>query len=176
MAVTTSVATATNSAGTGIGAISAWAASDNTRNNPSFHSLTGDITLEFGNLAVPAGATIDGLEITVEGQGSNFAATPEIFLNNGSSNSSGIAPSAAFNKSDQDVTYGSSTQLWGLSWTPTSANAVSATIDVSTIASGVLFWDYVVMAVYYTAAAAAAGAPIKLTSGLIKITSGKISL
>jgi len=173
MAFKESIASVTNSAGTGIGAIAAWASSNNTRNNPSFNSSTGDITLQFGFLNVPSGTTITGLEITVEGQGSNFAATPEIFLNNGSSNSSGIAPSAAFNKSDQDVTYGGSSELWGLSWTPTTANAVTATIDVSTIASGVLFWDYVLMRVYYETGT---GAPIKITSGLVKITSGKISL
>ena len=141
MPTTNSIVTTTNDIGSGINLVEAWSSSDNERNNPSFSAESGDITLEFGFLNVPSGATIDGLEITVEGQGSNFAATPEIFLNNGSSNSNGLAPSAAFNKSDQTVTYGSSTQLWGLSWTFATANAVVATIDVSTITSGVLYWD-----------------------------------
>ena len=173
MPTTTSVATATNSVGTNIGAISAWAASDNTRNNPNFNNSSGDITLIFGNLNVPSGATVNGLEITVEGQGSNFAATPEIFLYNGSSNSSGIAPSGTFSKSDATVTYGSSTQLWGLSWTNTTANAVVATIDVSTITSGVLYWDYVFITVTYTEGIIP---KIQLTQGLIQIINGKITL
>ena len=171
MAFKESRATATNSVGTAIGAIAAWSAADNIRNNPSFSSSSGDITLQFGFLNVPSGANITGLEITVEGQGSNFAATPEIFLNNGSSNSNGIAPSAAFNKSDQTVTYGSSTELWGLSWTNTTANAVTATIDVSTIASGVIFWDYLLMKVYYNTDTEA---PIFFTEGKINFTQGKI--
>ena len=175
MHTTTSIVTLTNIVGAGIGVPLCWATSDNTRNNPSFNSSTGDITLNFGNLSVPNGATINGLEITVEGQGSNFAATPEIFLNNGSSNSNGLAPSAAFNKSDQDVTYGSSTQLWGLSWTNTTANEVVATIDVSTIASGVLFWDHVFITVTYTEGITSNGI-LKIDGGLIQLTSGKITL
>lgn len=168
-----SVATATNSVGTSIGAISAWATSDDTRNNPGMKAAIGDITLQFGNLAVPSGATINGLEIRVEGQGNNFAATPLIFLDSGGSVSSGIAPSAAFGKTDATVTYGSSTELWGLSWTPTTANGVIATIDMSTITSGLVFWDHVRMNVYYTESALGF---IKLNKGLVKITSGKISL
>jgi hypothetical protein len=175
MPTTPSVATQTNDSGTDIGAISAWATSNDTRNEPIFNSDTGDITLAFGNLSVPNGATINGLEVEVEGQGSNFAATPEIFLNNGSANSSGIAPSAAFNKSDQTVTYGSSTELWGLSWTPTTANGVIATIDVSTISSGGLFWDFVRMVVYYTGGVTSDGT-LKISSGLIQLTSGKVLL
>ena len=168
-----SVATATNSVGTSIGAISAWATSDDTRNNPFMSNTLSDITLTFGNLSVPSGATINGLEITVEGQGNNFAATPLIFLDSGGSVSSGIAPSAAFNKSDATVTYGGPTELWGLSWTSTTANGVIATLDMSTISSGRVFFDHLFMTVYYTEGALGF---IKLTSGLVKITSGKISL
>ena len=175
MPTTTSVATATNSVGTNIGAISAWAASDNTRNNPNFNNSSGDITLIFGNLNVPSGATVNGLEITVEGQGSNFAATPEIFLYNGSSNSSGIAPSGTFSKSDATVTYGSSPiNIDPTPATPnTTANAVVATIDVSTIASGVIFWDHVFITVTYTEGIIP---KIQLTQGLIQIINGKITL
>lgn len=175
MPTSISVATATNSAGTGIGAIQAWGTSDDSRNSPSFSSSTGDITLQFGNLNVPAGATITGLEITAEGQGSNFAATPLIFLDSGGSVSSGIAPSAAFNKSDQTVTYGSSTELWGLSWTSTTANAVIATIDVSTISSGVIFWDHVFMTVYYSEVTPLTNF-ITLSSGKITISEGKVTI
>ena len=175
MAFKESIATVTNSVGTSIGALPAWSVADNTRNNPNFNSSSGDITLQFGFLNVPSGATIEGLEIRVEGQGSNFAATPEIFLNNGSSNSSGIAPSAAFNKSDQTVTYGSSTELWGLSWTSTTANAVIATIDVSTISSGVIFWDHVFMTVYYSEVTPLTNF-ITLSSGKITISEGKVTI
>mgnify|MGYP003653234338 CR=1 FL=1 len=175
MPTTASVATATNSVGTNISAISAWATSDNTRNNPHFDSSTGDITLTFGNLNVPSGATVNGLEITVEGQGNTFAQTPEIFLYNGSSNSSGIAPSGIFSKVDETVTYGSSTQLWGLSWTNTTANAVVATIDVSTIASGRLFWDHVFITITYTEGITSNGI-LKIDNGLIQLTLGKVTL
>jgi hypothetical protein len=175
MPTTTSIVTITNITGANIGVPSCWATSDDTRNNPSFGSSTGDITLNFGNLSVPNGATINGLEITVEGQGSNFAATPEIFLSNGSSHSSGIAPSGAFGKSDSLKTYGSSTELWGLSWTPSTANAVVATIDVSTIASGELYWDYVFITVTYTEGLVSSGA-IQLNSGLVQINNGRVVL
>jgi len=175
MPTTTSVATATNSVGTNIGAISAWAASDNTRNNPSFNNSSGDITLIFENLNVPSGATVNGLEITVEGQGSNFAETPLIFLNDGSDNSNSLAPSAGFSKSDQTVTYGGSDTLWGLEWTPTTANGVIATIDVSTITSGVIFWDHVRITVTYTEGILSNGI-LKIDGGLIQLTLGKVTL
>jgi len=175
MPTTTSIVTLTNLNGVSIGAPACWATSNDTRNSPYFNSSTGDITLHFGNLSVPDGATINGLEIAVEGAGNNFAATPEIILDNGSSNSSGIAPSGAFNKSDQTVTYGNSTELWGLSWTPSTANAVVATIDVSTIASGVMFWDFVLMTVTYTEGLIPNGM-LKIDGGLIQLTSGKITL
>ena len=171
MPETTSVATRTNDQGSDLNVIEAWSTSNNVRNNPSFSSSTGDITLRFENLSVPSGATINGLEITVEGQGNNFAATPLIFLNNQSDNSDSLAPSAAFNKSDQTVTYGDESTLWGLQWTPTTANSVIATIDMSTIASGVLFWDHVFMTIHYEEGVSP---PLKLTSGLIQLTSGKI--
>tara|TARA_R110001583_G_scaffold12865_1_gene56431 strand:+ start:43 stop:570 length:528 start_codon:yes stop_codon:yes gene_type:complete len=175
MPTTTSIVTLTNINGSNIGAPACWATSDDTRNNPSFHSSTGDITLIFGNLNVPSGATINGLAITVEGQGSNFATTPEIFLYNGSSNSSGINANTAFNKSDSLKQYGSSTELWGLSWTNTTANAVVATIDVSTIASGVLYWDYVLMTVTYTEGLVSNGM-LKIDSGLVQINNGRVVL
>ena len=176
MPTSISVATQTNSAGTGIGAIQAWGTSDDNRNNPHFDSSTGDITLQFGNLNVPADATINGLEVTVEGQGNNFAATPLIFLDSGGSVSSGIAPSAAFNKTDQVVTYGSSTELWGLSWTSTTANAVIATIDVSTIASGQLFWDFVKITVHYSEFTPTITNFVTLSSGKIIISRGKVTI
>ena len=173
MPTATSVATSTNAQGTDIGAISAWASSDNTRNNPFMGpgGATDDVELGFGNLNVPAGSTITGIEITVEGQGNNFAATPEIFLNNGSSNSSNIAPSAAFNKSDATVTYGDSTELWGLSWTASSANSLLAKIDVSTIASGRVYFDHLFITVYYEEGG---GDPIELLQGKIELLQGKI--
>ena len=82
MPETTSVVTGTNDQGTDLGVISAWSTSNDVRNNPSMTNELGDITMRFANLSVPSGATINGLEITVEGQGNNFAATPLIFLNN----------------------------------------------------------------------------------------------
>ena len=172
MPETTSVVTGTNDQGNDLGVISAWATSNDVRNNPHMDNELGDITMRFANLSVPSGATINGLEITVEGQGNNFAATPLIFLNNQSDNSDSLAPSAAFNKSDQTVTYGGENTLWGITWTPTTANGVIAFIDMSTIASGRVFWDHVFMTVYYTET----GLPLKLTSGLIQLTSGKITI
>ena len=173
MPTTTSVATSTNDPGTDIGAIDAWSSSDNVRNNPHMDNTLEDITLVFGNLSVPSGATINGLQITVEGQGNNFAETPLIFLSNGSDNSDSLAPSAAFNKSDQTVTYGGSDTLWGISWTSTTANEVVATIDMSTIASGRVFFDHLFMTIHYEEGVSP---PLKLTSGLIQLTSGKITI
>ena len=174
MPTTESVATQANDQGNDLGVISAWATSNDVRNSPHFDSDTADIVLTFGDLDAPNGATINGLEITVEGQGNNFAATPLIFLNNGTDNSDSLAPSAAFNKSDQTVTYGGSTTTWGIEWDHTRANEVVATIDMSTIASGRLFWDHLFMTVYYTEVIS--GSPLKLTSGLIQLTLGKITI
>tara|TARA_R100000005_G_C4991149_1_gene198525 strand:+ start:851 stop:1378 length:528 start_codon:yes stop_codon:yes gene_type:complete len=173
MATTTSVATSTNAQGTDIGAIDAWSSSDNTRNNPFMSNALDDITLTFGNLNVPSGATINGLEITVEGQGNNFAATPLIFLNNGTDNGDSLAPSAAFGKSDATVTYGGSTTRWGLEWSATTANDVIATLDMSTISSGRVYFDHLFMTVYYEEAAVP-GVPVQLISGTIELTSGQI--
>ena len=133
-----------------------WFADDNTRNSPLYNAAKGDITLSsFSSLSIPAGATIDGIQIDVEGAGNPTAAgIPEMKVYNGTSWSSGIDFVSQFTKGGGTFTpgWGSATQLWGLSWNATTAAAIQIQIDSSTMDAGGqgFFWDWLKVKVTYS--------------------------
>ena len=63
-----------------------WFVDDNTKNNPIYKIDTGDITQSsFNSLSIPAGATINGIQIDVEGAGNpTSAGIPQMKVYNGS--------------------------------------------------------------------------------------------
>jgi len=137
-----------------------WFADDGTKNNPIYDAAVGDLTLSsFSSLSIPAGATIDDIEINIEGAGNpGSAGIPEMKVYNGTSWSLGQAFSAQFVKAGGTYEPGwgnldpldSSNQLWGLSWNATTAAAIQIQIDASTMDSGGYFWDYLKVVITYS--------------------------
>tara|TARA_Y100000310_G_C20429033_1_gene690475 strand:- start:37 stop:561 length:525 start_codon:yes stop_codon:yes gene_type:complete len=147
-----------------------WFADDGTLNSSLYNAAVGDITLSaFNSLSIPADATIDGIEINIEGAGNpGSAGIPEMKVYNGTSWSSGRAFSAQFVKAGgtYEPGWGNSSQLWGLSWNAQSAAAIEIQIDASTFDSGGYYWDWLKVKITYTAVAV----PKSLTiNGLLTI-------
>ena len=132
-----------------------WFADDGTKNSSIYNAAVGDITLSsFSSLSITGGATIDGIEIEIEGAGNpGSAGIPEMKVYNGTSWSSGQAFSAQFAKvaATYSPGWGGSSDLWGLSWNVTTAAAIQIQIDASTMDSGGYFWDWLKVKITYTA-------------------------
>lgn len=116
-----------------------------------------DITLSsFSSLSIPAGATINGIEIVAEGNSNSGANTPHMFVSyDGEDWSSALANNGSFSRATStiDPAWGSSSNLWGLSWNATTAAAIQIKMDSSSITSGKrVFFDYIKVRITYTAA------------------------
>ena len=114
----------------------------------------GDITwYDFSSLSIPAGATINGIEIIVEGYGKALLNTPDILVYNGTSWSAPRRFVSQFSRSPAtfDPGWGSSSYLWGLTWNATTAAGIKIKSDNSTVRSG-RSWsvDYLKVRVTYT--------------------------
>tara|TARA_B100000287_G_scaffold423936_1_gene467873 strand:+ start:804 stop:1295 length:492 start_codon:yes stop_codon:yes gene_type:complete len=131
------------------------------------------------SLSVPAGATVNGIEIIWWGGFSATLAESENkfvwYVNNGSSNSALKQANEVEYPIYSDVgrlTIGGSSDLWGLSWTPTTANSI-VTGFVTEI--GTAYHDSFQVVISYTAADAGNG-KVSITSGKFSLTSGKITI
>ena len=115
----------------------------------------GDITLSsFSSLSISEGATINGIEIGAEGNSNSGANTPHMFVYNGADWSSALANNGSFSRATStiDPAWGSSSNLWGLSWDATTAAAIQIKMDSSSITSGRrIFFDYIKVRITYTA-------------------------
>jgi hypothetical protein len=115
-----------------------------------------DIELSsFSSLSIPTGSTINGIEIVVEGSSNSNPNTPDFSVYNGSSwssaQNSNIAPWSKF-YATYDPAWGGSSDLWGLSWTPSTAEGIKVKMDSSTITSGRrIFLDWLKVRITYTA-------------------------
>ena len=116
----------------------------------------------FGNLSIPAGATIDGIEVDIEG-----TATPTDFegstgdwisvSNDGGSSFSTAqsvttGPWTAYGGTDTVETAGGTSELWGESWNATTAAAIQVRLGWSTTNGDAVFPDYVLVRITYTEA------------------------
>ena len=174
MATTISFPTAvTDPSGTNAGN----AFADDGTNTDLIYDTSSDITWSsFSSLSIPAGATINGIEIITEAAGKCGANTPEFTVNNGTSDSSGLAFSGSLDRSmtTYDPGWGSSSNLWGLSWNATTAAGITITVDNSTMGSGgTKSWrcDYLKVRVTYTAAASGYG---NIVNGVAAANIGKV--
>ena len=99
----------------------------------------------FGNLSIPAGATIDGIEVDLEGRVH-------------------VVEEA-----------GGTSELWGMTWNATTAAAIQVRLAWGTSDGDAVYLDYVLVRITYTEAGAVAGkGKIQLTSGKLQLNSGKI--
>ena len=134
------------------------------------------ITLSsFSSLSIPAGATINGIEILAEAASNTGPNEPTMLIWNGSSWSSALSNNGTWGKSVTtiDPAWGSSSNLWGLAWNATTAAAIQIKMDSSSITSGRrLFVDYIKVRVTYTAAASGYGNAV---NGVAAANIGKVN-
>ena len=132
---------------------------------------------DFNDLAVPAGATILGIELLMDMAGSSLTNGGAYFkVNNGTSDSSAKAPTTNFTAytTFSNMTVGASDDLWGLSWTPATANNITAKWDVNYHSGGsTAYFDHVQIRITFTELV---GGKITLSSGRIVVPQGKIIL
>ena len=135
----------------------------NNNTNPSFNASNIVIFSAFSSLSVPSGATVNGIEVIVNGQGSTAAGRPTIKVGYSSTLSSSQPFSGDFTKSNAlfDPGWGSSSNLWGLSWTPAQAEAIVVRVGEDYGVRGVGYWDFIKVRVTYTEGASG---PANLTS------------
>ena len=116
----------------------------------------------FGNLAVPDGATIDGIQLDMEG----YAAPGDLDGAVGNwisvSNDGGSTFSTAQSEETWDFSTnsgalslersGDSTDLWGMTWNATTANAIQVRMGWGGSPGAAVYLDYVKITIYYTEA------------------------
>jgi len=134
----------------------------------------------YPDLSVPAGATVNGIVVTwTGGYALQALAIPNVMTvaYAGSSNSSLLAANdTPANYSDiSTVTYGSSTQLWGLTWTVDQANAISTKMFTE---SGTFYHDAFQVTIHYTASAGGSSSinGLNVSQGIINFSQGKITI
>jgi hypothetical protein len=158
--------------------------SDNAQNATAANSSTSVTKTTYFlvgynySFAIPAGATINGIVVTVEDyqagglQNSVWTAAyirkADATFGTQNKKSSGVLPTAPTAEN-----LGSSTDLWGEAWTPTDINDSDFGVEICfTIAKGtseegcVIYVDYIQITVYYTEAAGPA--LLKTVNGLAK--------
>ena len=122
-----------------------WQAEDGTMNDSfPLNSQTADIAFNaFSGLSVSSGATVNGITITAFGQGNPATNKPQIKVYNPGTRtfSSGKDCNGTLSKSNAFVTWGGSSDLWGISWTDTQVVAIRAIFLTSTIGGGGEFFS-----------------------------------
>ena len=131
-------------------------ANDGTNTNLFTTSSSVTTYSSFSSLSIPAGATINGIEVIIDATSNSSAL--ETLVYNGTSWSSNKAVNSLPGKSFAtiDPAWGSSSDLWGLSWNATTAAAIQLKFDWSTLTSGKrIGFDHIQIRVTFTAAASA---------------------
>lgn len=118
------------------------------------------LTSSYG-FSIPTGATIDGIVVEVEQQQGTATVAQELgvkLIHYISGLSSNKATGATLPSSDGYVTYGSSSDLWGKTWTPDEINHSDfGAIFSVTAPSGAPTVDHIRITVYYTASGGSSG-------------------
>ena len=150
MPTTTSFPTANDSGGQADN----WHADDGTtgrlRNTQTY------IFSSFNSLSIPAGSTILGIEVLMEGYASTTSVTddPLVFVSNdnGSSFSDGkdasTEPWSTDSSAHQVEIAGGADDTWGLSWNSTTAAAIQVKFSIPNQATAI-FLDYVQVRITY---------------------------
>ena len=150
MPTTTSFPTANDSGGQADN----WHADDGTTGR--LRNTQAYIFSSFNSLSIPAGSTILGIEVLMEGYASTTSVTddPLVFVSNdnGSSFSDGkdasTEPWSTDSSAHQVEIAGGAADTWGLSWTPSSAAAIQVKFSIPTQATAI-FLDYVQVRITY---------------------------
>ena len=132
----------------------------------------------YTSLTVPSGATVNGITLTWTGGTSGWNEEDEVmFVNNGGGFSDPLsATSGGVTEGSTPpfgiLIFGGSTNLWGLTWTPDQANSISTKFTVEGEGQ-TAYHDAFQIGIHYTLLTSH---KIIIPSGLVKISSGKITL
>ena len=141
------------------------------------------ILSDFNSLSFPAGATIDGIIVRIEG----YALQTDHCGNAGAwihlSNDGGTSWSVAKCVTDGDSwnqyaggvnleSAGAEDNLWGESWNTTTASDIQVKLEWSTNNASAVYIDYVSVHVYYTAAVVPPSRVTSLKSGKMIVKGG----
>jgi len=120
----------------------------------------GPICSNFSSLSIPAGATIDGIEVLLEGTAIDVnhdtAVGDWIHVSNDGGSSWSTAqsittgPWIAYGGVDTLELAGGTSELWGESWNATTAAAIQVKMEWSTSDGDAVFLDYVSVRITYT--------------------------
>ncbi len=178
MANTTSIVTAVNNS-----IFDEWMTDDGTADR--LRDSQTAICTAFGNLSIPAGATIDGIEVDMEGSAGETDHDTQvgdwIYVSNDGGSSWSTAqsvttePWVAFtgSQTDEVETAGGTSELWGETWNATTAAAIQVKLTWSTTGSDAVYLDYVKVRITYTAAAVI---PKSLTINGVATINGQLTI
>jgi hypothetical protein len=116
-------------------------------------------------LAIPTGATINGIEVRLDARADSTAGSPKMCLQlswNGGSTWTAAKQTGTLGTSMGTFTLGSATDTWGRAWSPADfadANFRVRVINVSSSTSRDFFLDWVAVRVTYTGGATPTSAP-----------------
>ena len=147
----------TSSAGTGAN----WINPNNAlTSNTVYATFTGTsqqyLVLTVYGFAIPAGSTINGIQVSVKGYSSgtsNNNRTIQVALTKNGTAVVGTAKTQALATTDNTFTLGTTADLWGTTWALTDINATTFGVmirDNDTTSSGTFYIDYVSVIVTYT--------------------------
>lgn len=105
--------------------------------------------------AIPSDATINGIVLEIERSGTVLSAVQDEFISlmqAGVANGNNKASASAWPTTDAYASYGSATDLWGLTWTPTKVNASGFGVAISAVtgAAAIAQIDHIRITVYWT--------------------------
>lgn len=142
----------------------------------------GDFALnDFNSLSIPAGATINGIQVVmVMATLATTNGATYFKVNNGTSDSSAKAANENFTEwsTTSVITVGADDDLWGLSWTPSTCENITVKFDVNYHdGNGQGYFDSVQVIVTFTEGVATVTRNIvTLSSGNITINNGTITI
>ena len=133
---------------------------------------SSNINITYDNLSVPATATVNGITVTWNGGYSEAVDAGEqvmLVAYAGSSNSSILAPNETdvpYYSNIGQITFGGSTNLWGLTWTPAQAEAINTKMFTSGFGK-TFYHDAFQVTIHFSL-------PGDLTGGMLSISQGKV--
>ena len=148
-----------------------YATADSLIDTPSYYFKATNC-----GFSVPAGSTINGIKVEIEKKKSNaftnISDNSVLISKGGTLSGTEHSVSEEWGLTDTYSTYGSPTDLWGLSWTADDINSTGFGMGISIIddaVPGTASIDHIRMTVTYTAAAAAASSTIVSSQQVIFI-------
>jgi hypothetical protein len=130
------------------------------------------------SFAIPTSATIDGIVIEIEQNGAKSRDDLVQLIKGGTPQGNNLSANATVPTSDTIITFGSSTDLWGLTWTVADINASNFGVAYAAMATGNngdIYIDFVRITVYYTPLPDISNTPNSYAFGAVGTSDTKVT-